>query len=356
MALERDEDIEQFQLIVEQLEVCRDLILGGTVAKARMALILLDNAAEIILFRLSRQTLSRDRYFKWIMPERFSAAERRTVDRIFQAKLGLAHEEHSIEEPVVTILGILHSYRNAAFHRDTHNPSVVGTLARIAFRAVSDLFAHTRGGIRASAAGGYKTELHWLSRYGLAKRFIDYEEAARVISERLAVDAEPSLEIVREQLASDIRSRIASIHHLVENELPWKTANELNRVLKLFEFKDADPELEDRLSESYRGIVYKIASRQPVDVTPVELDGMEEKFRADYEARLEAYQQQLKYEDLGRLEARAEKLVEAPTLSHLLADYSETDSTLSTLERYLALAFGGWDRAVQLEIDRRRGK
>jgi hypothetical protein len=321
-----------------------------------MALILLDNAAEIILFRLSTETLSWDRHLKWIKPERLSVAGKRTVDRIFRAKLDLARAEHTIEEPVATILSTLHSYRNAAFHRETHNPSVVATLARIAFKVVTDLFVQTRGGVRSSAAGGYKTEISWLSRYGLTRTFINYEEASRVIGDHLAVGTEPSLELVRDQLGLDIRSRITAIHQLIEKELPWQTAEELNRVLKWFDFKDGNPELEDRLSESYRAVIYRIASGEPVDVTPDELDAMETRFCADYQARLETYEQRVRYEDLNGLHVRAADLSNTSTFSSLLTDYSDMDSRLSTLERYFDLAFEEWDRAVQHEIDRRRGK
>jgi len=357
MPLDRSDPLEQFQLLVEQLEVCRDLILTGTPTKARIALILLDNAAEVVLFRLSERTLNLDTYLKWIKPERFSTAKKRDLDRIFKAKLELARSEHSIGEPTATILNILHSYRNAAFHRDTHNPAVVAILARVAFKAVSDLFSHTRAGVECSGSGGHdEAKLEWLTRYGLGKGFIDYEKASHVIATQLAMEVEPSLDVVREHLASDVHTRIMAIRRLIEKDLPWKSRDELDRVLKWFEFRDAEPKLEDHLSVPYRSIVYKIASGQQVDVTPDELDALEVKFQAEYEARLEAYQQRVCFDDIDHLEARIKELSAAVTFSSLLQNYYDIDSTLSTLERYFDLAFREWDRAVQLEIDRRRGK
>ncbi|MCX6010253.1 MAG: hypothetical protein NTW48_09555 [Chloroflexi bacterium] len=357
MPLDRPGPVEQFRLLVEQLEVCRDLILTGTPAKARIALILLDNIAEVILFRLSERTLNSDTYLKWIQPERLSIAEKRILDRVFKAKLELARSEHSVGEPTATILNILHSYRNAAFHRDTHNPAVVTILARVAFKAVSDLFEHTRAGIELGGSGVHdKAEMEWLTKYGLKRGFIDYEKAAHVISKQLTMEGEPSLDAVRGHLASDIHSRLTAIRRLIQKDLPWKSREELDPVLKWFEFRDAEPELEDRLSEHYRSVVYKITAGQQVDVKPDELHALEVKFRAEYEKRLEAYQQHISFDEIGRLEARIRELSEAVTFSSLLKNYYEIDCILSTLERYLYLAFQEFDRAVQLEIDLRLGK
>jgi hypothetical protein len=358
MPLDKLNPLEQFRLLVEQLEVCRDLILTGTHAKARIALILLDNAAEVILFRLSERTLNRDTHLKWIKPARFSAAEKRAMDRLFKAKLEIAHSEHFIDKPTATILSILHSYRNAAFHRDTHNPAVVAIISRVAFKTVSDLFSHTQAGVEMSSSGGHNAaKLKWLTRYGLATEgFIDYAKAAHVIATQLAMETGSSLDIIREHLASDVNSRIMAIRRLIEEDLPWKSRDELDRVLKWFEFRDSKPELEDSLSDPYRSIIYRIASGQQVDVTPDELDVLEVQFRAEYETRLEAYQQHLRFDEINHLEARIKELSEAVTLSSLLQNYYEIDSTLSILERYFDLASREWDRAVQLEIGRHLGK
>lgn len=357
MPLDRPSPVEQFRLLVEQLEVCHDLILTETPAKARIALILLDNAAEVILLRLSERTLDSYTYLKWIQPERLSVKEKRILNRFFKAKLDLACSEHSVGEPTATILNILHSYRNAAFHRDTHNPAVVAILARVAFKAVSDLFAHTQAGIGLGGSGGHdEAEMEWLTRYGLEKRFIDYGKAAHVIAKQLTTEGEASLDAVREHLASDIHSRIMAIRRLIKEDLPWKSREELDLVLKWFEFRDAEPELEDRLSEHYRNVVYQITAGQQVDVKPDELYKLEMKFRAEYEKRLETYQQHISFDEIGHLEARVRELSEAVTFSSLLQNYYEIDCILSTMERYFYLAFREFDRAVQLEIDLRLGK
>jgi len=357
MPLHSADPVEQFRLLVEQLEVCHDLILTETPAKARMALILLDNVAEIVLFRLSERTLDSDTYLKWIKPKRLSIAKKRTLDRVFRAKVELACSEYSVGEPTATILNILHSYRNAAFHRDTHNPSVMTILARVAFKAVSDFFAETRAGIELSSSGRYgAADTEWLTKYGLDRNYIEYEKAAQVITKQLMMEGEPSLDAVREHLASDIHSRLTAIRRLIQEDLPWKTREELDPVLKWFEFRDAEPELEDRLSEHYRNVVYKITSGQKVDVKRDELHVLRVKFRAEYEKRLKDYQQHISFDEISRLEARIRELSEAITFSSLLQNYYEIDCVLSTLERYLSLAFQEFDHAVQMEIDLRRGK
>src|ERR1700730_5821211 len=140
MPLGELDDLDQFRLVVEQLEVCRDLVLADTAPKSRMALIILDNAAEVILYRATLEALEEDRYIRRIVPPRFSPKQRKDMERYFGAKLSCAASDHHLDPISVEVLLVLHRYRNAAVHRDTHNPSVMPMLGRLAFVAVSRLF------------------------------------------------------------------------------------------------------------------------------------------------------------------------------------------------------------------------
>jgi hypothetical protein len=341
---------------VEYLDVARDLILANTEAKARMALVLLDNAAEVILYRLSSETLSWDDFGRWVRPERFSHAKRREIDRLFPAKLELLEQEHSITGETSEVLRILHLYRNVAFHRDTHNPAVISVLARIGFKAVADLFVQTRAGIGLSGMGVFNNAGEWLSAYGLSDTYVDFGKAAIKIAAQLTVGAEPNLCEVQVELTRDLHERAAALRRLVNGQLPWKSSVQLNLILKWYEFKDAEPKLEDQLSEPFRSLRYRIAAGEAVDVSREKLSSLEQQFHDRYEARLEAYEQRIRYEDLEDVDAKASQIQLKATLGNILSLYSELDAQLSTLEKYLDFASEEWDRAVQHEIDVRRGK
>jgi hypothetical protein len=141
------DETDLFRITVQQLEVCRELILEGTEAKCRVALILLDNACEIILFRIIQDEFATDDVYQKAVPEKYPPKRRSEINRVFGAKLDAVAEARRLPTRVVTALKILHSYRNAVQHRDTHNPQSISILARVAFMAAADLFARTRGGI-----------------------------------------------------------------------------------------------------------------------------------------------------------------------------------------------------------------
>lgn len=356
MPLGELDDLDQFRLIVEQLEVCRNLVLAGDAPKSRMALILLDNAAEVVLYRVWRDELEHDLFLRRIVPARFSLKQRNKIERSFEAKLDFAASNHHLDATAVEMLRVLHRYRNAAVHRDTHNPTVIPILARLAFVAVSQLFASTRGGVQSSAAG-YRKPIDWLASYGLGGSYIDFEAAAPRITLQLQAGVEVSVQAAGEQLAKDLSDRIDRVRQVLGSELPLGNDTvRMNDVLKQFEFGEKFPDLEYELSEEYRSLVYKIGAGSGDDVSRDEFVRAEQEFRARYDAAFASYQPQLTCEQLTRLAESTGSLQREVELDKLLRTYARNDETLTWYERSVHAAFRSYESAVQMEIDRRRGK
>lgn len=144
------DDLDQFRITLQQLEIARELVLGRGETGCRVSLILLDNVAETILHRIIQSEFESDDFTRAFVPERYPPKARRQIERVFAEKLNAVAKARRLPVSVVTTLLILHTYRNAAYHRDTHNPVVLPLLARVALIAVADLFARTRAGIRIS--------------------------------------------------------------------------------------------------------------------------------------------------------------------------------------------------------------
>ena len=125
--------MEQFRLIVEQLEVSRQLILSKSLFKARMAIILLDNIADVLLYRRTSEMFADDDFAKKVLPQQFPRQLRKEAWKNFHIRLGLEKSDRPILPTDSVILGIGHRYRNAAYHKDEHNPAVTTMLARIIF-------------------------------------------------------------------------------------------------------------------------------------------------------------------------------------------------------------------------------
>src|SRR5262249_54128834 len=64
-----------------------------------------------------------------------------------------------------TVLRIAHRYRNAIYHRDSHNPALVGILARLMLQATCSLFVSTQAGHWGTSDG--QRQLGDLNRYEL---------------------------------------------------------------------------------------------------------------------------------------------------------------------------------------------
>ena len=75
LMLNEFDELDQFRITVQHLEVCRELILDGGEAKCRSALILLDHVCEVILFRIINEEYARDDYVRSVTPELYPPKE-----------------------------------------------------------------------------------------------------------------------------------------------------------------------------------------------------------------------------------------------------------------------------------------
>ncbi|MEV0725611.1 hypothetical protein AB0I37_22875 [Micromonospora purpureochromogenes] len=153
-----------------QLSEARRLTRHGGVPRNRLALLLLDNAAETLL-RLSATTyLARaDLYgnmMRRLEPARphadeaeklaqelglrvVSASRRRKIDRDFNELVDFVfeHDDWSLDPEMAACIKILHRYRNAAYHRDKVYPDVLEPAVIIYFYLVAHLLKHRKSSL-----------------------------------------------------------------------------------------------------------------------------------------------------------------------------------------------------------------
>jgi hypothetical protein len=350
------DDLDQFRITLQQLEIARELVLTRGEMGCRVSLILLDNVAETILYRIIQSEFESDDFTRTFVPEQYPPKARRQVERVFAHKLNAVAKARRLPGAVVTTLLILHTYRNAAYHRDTHNPVVLPLLARVALIAVADLFARTRAGIRISGAGGHQEPIDWLERYGVGKAFVDFDAAARSIARQLKARVRPTLPVLLDGFAADITSRTAAVRRVLTERLPAPDEQETNRMLKWFEFRHANPDLESKLSADHRALNYKISSRRGADVTRDEYIEAETRFRASYKSAHEQYQPQLTYSGLAAIEAVIPELYGARNYRGALQRYAALDVQVTMFEEVTSAAHRQFEYQVEMESNIRRGK
>jgi hypothetical protein len=137
------------------------------VAHGRLALLLLDNAAETSLMRSTRASfiytemygnmarvlgdVARDdregqRLLAEIGAKTLSSRRRRRIERSFDDLVDyvFSHDDFGLDQQFAECLKILHRHRNAAYHRDTVRPDVLGPAVQIYFFLCCQLLKHER--------------------------------------------------------------------------------------------------------------------------------------------------------------------------------------------------------------------
>ncbi len=163
----RTDDIERLTSITVQFEEMKRLIELGTATHARLAFLLIDNAAETLMFRniecllssthLHEQLLrrydelleltdergilqNRDEIADQIVPKRRRAELRRN----FNAKADFLCEHDCLEGTQARVLKRLHGYRNELYHRDTIRAETIQPACLLYFDLACTLLEHLR--------------------------------------------------------------------------------------------------------------------------------------------------------------------------------------------------------------------
>jgi hypothetical protein len=159
--------MEELERTAVQLWEAKRLAEYEDVAHGRLALLLLDNAAETCLMRSTQSFLI---YVEWygnmayqlrdvhpdnvegqrlkseIDAKTLSKRRRRQIERNFNDLVDyvFAQDGFGLKSEFAECLKILHRYRNAAYHRDTVWPDVLGPAVQIYFFLCCHLLKHER--------------------------------------------------------------------------------------------------------------------------------------------------------------------------------------------------------------------
>jgi hypothetical protein len=345
-----DTSVEKFRLFVEQLEMIRRLLDTKSPIDSKVAIILLDNVGDALMYRRFVQEFDEDSYLAVIKRPRFTLSKRIEILQDFKAKVNALAGLKFINLEDASVLKIGHSYRNAAYHRDVHNPRVTNEIARILFDSVSSLFnAYYKNG---ASVGGIHLEAWGLSNYGVTGNFISFESASTTVIRKLRHGISITLVEARTALQNDIESRLRKLDCEIA-KIPIIGPESLDEGLKQAEFSEEHPR--EEFLQELRELNYRITLGQGDRIAAKEYRSAE---ALAQRRRRKAYSDFVPICSsvlLARLK-RSQTLRKARSMSALLFGYQDLDTKVSRFEvsiEQIAIAF---DRAVQLEIDLRRGK
>jgi len=218
--------MERLRRTVVQLEEAKRFILDGEVARLRLALILLDNAVEVVLHRTVSEDLARANMYARML-QRFPGgpldakgealrqdiaaaiiplARQKKVARYFGEKLTLLSESGQLPFATTRVLRHLHNYRNELQHHDHVRPESIFPAALILFDIALDLMVTLVPG---STSWGSDDDLRWLQDYGVMEPFpIGRDDLREVIAVKLRDGLPLDADGVREALIAHLGTRL----------------------------------------------------------------------------------------------------------------------------------------------------
>lgn len=343
-----DTSRERLRLLVEQLEMIRGLLDKGSGVDAKVSIILLDNVADSLMYRRCLQEFEEDSELAMIRRPRFTPAKQSEALWDFKTKVNLLNGIGFMSAEDAAVLKIGHSYRNAAYHRDSHNPRVTNELGRLLFAAVSSLFrSYYDNGV---SSGGFAPE-QWLSKYGLRTDFISFKGVSTSIAATLMEGITITFEEAKQAFQNDFTSRVEEIEREIK-KLEIDDAD-LDDGLRRAEFSETHPH--EQFSEKLRELNYRIVAGDTKSVDARKYRAAQKSASRKMERELTNFVPVCSVKLLKRLESTT-TLKTVKNVSALLYAYQDLDSKLTKFEdsvEQLAIVI---DRAIQREIDIRRGK
>jgi hypothetical protein len=335
--------------LVEQLEMVRGLLDGHSPVDAKVAIILLDNVADSLMYRRCLQEFAHDSELAMIRRPRFSPAKQSEALWDFKTKVNLLNGISFVSAEDAAVLKIGHSYRNAAYHRDSHNPRVTNELGRLLFAAVFRLFrSYYDNGV---SSGGFAPE-QWLSKYGLRTDFISFKGVSISIAAKLMEGITITFEEAKEAFQNDFTSRVEEIEREIK-KLEIDDDADLDEGLKRAEFSEAHPH--EQFSEKLRELNYRIVAGDTKSVDARKYRAAQKSAKRKMEKELADFVPVCSVKLLKKLKSTT-TLKTVKNVSSLLYAYQDLDLKLTKFEDSVEQLAIVLDRAIQREIDIRRGK
>ena len=243
-----------------QLEEAKRFVLTGDVPHLRLALILLDNAVEVMMHRAVGDELEHASFYSRLlerlppgpldadgerMRSEFSAhvvpdKQARKVRRFFGEKLTfLATDRDRISRPVARVLRHIHDYRNETQHQDRVRVGSLRPATLILFDIATELLVTLNPG---SVTWYSEDDYGWLERFGLPGSILaggsDVQSRVREnLRAGLALNVEDLCKSLIEHLTDRLNEMEEQLAFVVENSTLGP--GDPCVVLKAIQFRDS---------------------------------------------------------------------------------------------------------------------
>lgn len=364
--------LDRFVTFAEQLDVAADLVAADTLPKARMALVAVDNLADLLLHRHAERVFAASERSWWHEHRRFTRIERQRILNDFRGLLKIAGQSWDMAwekiEVVVPaedspILRIGRSYRNAVYHEDRHNAALIQPLTILYMQAVGRAFSRFyRPGTAWSATTDQVAPLHAfgysLPERELGARMFEFRGAAEMVTEAITDRFDVPLAPLRTWLAEDLVTRTLRLARiavgLLEEGMPDERFEFAFNWRLFWDACGADPEA--MKLQARREELSPARARSDEDAGSDR--ELHEQVNQEYIARWHKLQREFKppvrWHDIPRVGKRAEKLASAKSVPSLLQRYEALDRDVNYLEDGISGAISSWNAMISDAEDEAR--
>ena len=171
--------MENVRLIYEQIEHAKRMLLSESILDLRLSLILLDNAAEVMMYRELSSRFRWDDNGKpqWMRPEdlpqelrpKYTKEERDRAEREFEPLIRLLRRFDKLSESEAAVLRVCHKMRVDGFHRAEMNENIFLPTTKLLFLTVSDMTLKFRAGHYTEPRSNDGPDAQFLKRFGLKR-------------------------------------------------------------------------------------------------------------------------------------------------------------------------------------------
>jgi hypothetical protein len=364
--------IDRFVTFAEQLDVAADLVQADTLPKARMALVAVDNLADLLLHRHAERVFAASERSWWHEHKRFTDVERERIHKDFRSLLKIAGKPWDMAweriDVVVaaedsTILRIGRKYRNAVYHEDRHNAALIQPLTILYMQAVGRAFScFYRPGTAWSTSADRVAALnafgYSLPERELGGRMFEFRGAAETVTSAITGRFDVPLAPLRTWLAEDLVTRTVRLAHiavgLLEEGMPderfefafnWTLfRNACGADRKAMQLQARREELSPALASNDEDAASKRELHEQANAAYI----------ARWHELQREYQLPVHWHDIPRMGKRAEKLTSAKTVPSLLQRYEDLDRLVNYLEDGISGAISSWSAMVSDAEDEAR--
>lgn len=329
------------RLIYEQLEAGKAHILKCTLLDSRLALILLDNVAELLMHQTLTLHFGLDDSFKphwepayteWLSRRKYSLEERSAAEREFEPKTRILHLRlKRLDSDTCIILNTCHKLRCETFHSGTLRDRILQELSRLLFVTVIDLALKLPSmGYQYPQMPLSAENASFLERFGFQdNESLISDEARKKFAAKLLSNIQFNNASFCEALSNDLVERIEQLIETLEYLSERSERAKVDRNLQYTQF--------------WRNLGAKLMTEGVVEP---DLEKAFQQWVGEGHAKYTLHK-------IDRWRRQAASINSCPKSAHALARYSGIDRILRPLEKDVAEAAFKYDQQIDAEIEHR---